>query len=75
MSDLLESAVDADDLANLLEVSRETVYRLARTGGIPSIRVGRVWRFYPSEVKAKLAEPIDPWKQPARSRSARRRAA
>lgn len=75
MSDTLELAVDADSLAHLLEVSRETVYRLARSGVIPSIRVGRVWRFYPSEVKAKLAEPHDPWKQSSRSRSARRRVA
>jgi excisionase family DNA binding protein len=75
MSDITEIAVDADSLASLLEVSRETVYRLARTGGIPSIRVGRVWRFYPSEVRAKLSQPIDPWKQSARSRSARRRVA
>lgn len=74
MSDTVELPVDADSLAQLLEVSRETIYRLARTGGIPSIRIGRVWRFYPSEVKAKLSEPHDPWKQTPRSRSARRRA-
>lgn len=75
MSDTMELAVDADSLSQLLEVSRETIYRLARSGDIPSIRVGRVWRFYPSEVKAKLAEPHDPWKQSTRSRSTRRRVA
>ena len=75
MSDTMELAVDADSLSQLLEVSRETIYRLARSGDIPSIRVGRVWRFYPSEVKAKLSEPHDPWKQSARSRSTRRRVA
>jgi excisionase family DNA binding protein len=75
MSVLSEPMVDANALASLLEVNRETVYRLARSGAIPSIRVGRVWRFYPSEVKERLAQPHDPWKQSARSRTARRRVA
>lgn len=75
MSDLLEHAVDADELAHILSVSKEKVYRMARSGEIPHIKVGRIWRFYPSEVKAKLSQPRDPWKQSSRSRSARRRAA
>jgi excisionase family DNA binding protein len=75
MSDSFEATVDATALASLLEVNRETIYRLARAGSIPSIRVGRVWRFYPSEVRERLSQPHDPWKQSPRSRSARRRVA
>lgn len=69
-----ETAVSVDALAQILEVNRETVYRLARSGAIPAVRVGRVWRFFPTEVKAKLSEPRDPWQQPERSLRRRRRA-
>ena len=40
-----ESYLTADETAAYLKVRRDTVYRLARAGQIPSVRVGRQWRF------------------------------
>jgi excisionase family DNA binding protein len=62
-----ENAVDVAGMAEILLCSEHTIYRLARGGAIPGVRVGRSWRFYPSEVKAKLSEPVDPWKLSTRS--------
>ena len=42
-----------EDLADLLGVDRETVYRMARRGELPAIKVARHWRF--------RAERIDRW--------------
>ena len=33
------------EVAELLRVSRETVYRLAARGTLPAQKVGRAWRF------------------------------
>lgn len=64
--------LDADELATELKVTRETVYRKARLGDIPSIRVGRVWRFDREAVITALGKQHDPWKQSTLSRSRRR---
>ena len=34
-----------DEVAKLLRVSRDTVYRLATRGQLPARKVGRIWRF------------------------------
>lgn len=65
-----ESAVGIQGLASLLAISQDTVRRLARSGGIPSFRVGTAWRFIPSEVIAHLARDTDPWVRSTRSRAA-----
>lgn len=75
-----ESAVTASDIAAMLDVSLETVYRTATTaspkaGEIPGFKVGRSWRFFPSVVKAHLTNPRDRWAQPVRSRARKRAAA
>lgn len=67
-----EGAIDAAALAALLNVTRETVYRQARAGDIPGVRVGRSWRFFPSVVLAHLNRPRDPWAQSRRSTARRR---
>lgn len=36
------------DLQRMLQVDRSTIYRMAETGAIPAVKVGRQWRF-PSE--------------------------
>lgn len=70
-----EQAVTASTLASdILRCSVETVYRMARTKQIPSIRLGREYRFFPSEVRAKLAAPPAQWTQSNRSRGRRRAA-
>lgn len=68
-------AVTAAELAaTTLFCSVDTVYRLANTNKIPFIRVGRAFRFYPEDVKAKLSAPKPSWSQSAKS-TGRRRAA
>lgn len=51
-----EVAVSAGELSRLLAVSPATVHALASRGNIPAFRVGRVWRFFPSQVVAHLEE-------------------
>ena len=40
-----ERYLTADQTAVYLRVCRETVYRLAKAGQLPSVRIGRQWRF------------------------------
>lgn len=53
----------AVELATELRCSVQTVYRMAREGKIPGIRVGRSWRFDLDEVKGRLSTPVltDAW--------------
>jgi excisionase family DNA binding protein len=43
-------ALTADDLAKLLSVSRITIFKQAKTGRIPSFKVGTCVRFDPKSV-------------------------
>ena len=55
-----------------LNCSVDKVYRMARAGQIPFIKVGTDYRFDPADVKVALTpERVDPWANPR----ARRRAA
>jgi excisionase family DNA binding protein len=77
MSAATEPALDLAGVAALLNVSRETAYRWARGKKIPGIQPAGEngkWLFYESEVRAHLSKK-DPFGRPARSRTARRRAA
>lgn len=66
--------VTALALAARLQTSTRTVYRMTHAGEIPSIKVGREYRYDPEAVIAKLAEPAPSWKQSRRS-TARKRVA
>lgn len=68
-----ENAVDIRGIAESLQVSVATAYRKAHSGEIPGFRVGRSWRFFPSQVREALAKPADPWAYSPQSRAARRR--
>lgn len=68
-----EQMVDLAGMALILDVSKDTVYRMARSDEIPSHRLGRAWRFLPSEVREHLSRPRDPWMQSARSRGRKRK--
>ncbi|MDY7079912.1 MAG: helix-turn-helix domain-containing protein [Chloroflexota bacterium] len=35
----------AEEAAAYLRIARATLYRLAAKGGVPAVKVGRVWRF------------------------------
>ena len=56
-----EDAVTVRELATILGVHEQTVYTKANSNVIPGFRVGRAWRFFPSEVRAALAAGSDPW--------------
>jgi excisionase family DNA binding protein len=43
------------DLQELINVDRSTIYRMAESGKLPAIKVGRQWRFPAEEIEAWLA--------------------
>jgi excisionase family DNA binding protein len=48
-------AVEAEDVAAILGVKKDSIYKLARSGGIPCFRIGTSVRFDPK----KLSEWYD----------------
>lgn len=70
-----ENAVGVPQIAAMLGVSSDTVYRMTRDQALPGFKLKGVWRFFPSEVKAFVqASKSDPWEQSSRSRSRKRAA-
>ena len=69
-----EQAVDLKGIAAVLNVSVDTARRKAKTGDIPSFKIGSLYRFMPSVVVDHLTAPEDDWAMPANSRNARRAA-
>jgi len=65
-----EAAVGVAEQALRLGVSKDTIYRLVRRGTIPGFKVGRDWRFFPSQVEQALSTPVDLWAPPTRRRRA-----
>lgn len=49
----------AEQVAEVLGVSKMTVYRLAEKGTLPGFRVGRNWRFMSVDVEAYLRSRRD----------------
>jgi len=54
------------DLQELINVDRSTIYRMAESGRLPAIKIGRQWRFPAHEIEAWLAggEPTAPLPPP-----------
>jgi len=48
-----------DEVAELLRIKRDTVYRLAARGDIPGHKIGRVWRFPRTVIDEFLAKPLE----------------
>ena len=46
-----ETLLTASEVAQLLKLNIETVYKLIRTAGLPAAKVGSQWRFIESEVQ------------------------
>jgi excisionase family DNA binding protein len=47
---IIEPLLDLTRAAVILGIHRKTLERLARQGKIPSIRIGRLWRFRESHL-------------------------
>jgi excisionase family DNA binding protein len=47
----IERPLTPEDVAALLRIDRETVYRMARRGELPAFKVSRRWRFLPSHLQ------------------------
>lgn len=47
--------LNIDEVASLLRLSRDTVYRLAASGKLPGKKVGRAWRFAEEEIEEYVA--------------------
>ncbi|MFO7548664.1 MAG: helix-turn-helix domain-containing protein [Acidimicrobiia bacterium] len=45
------SLLTAGQVQSLLGIDRSTVYRMAADGRLPAVRIGRQWRFRPSEIE------------------------
>ena len=45
---VVEHPLTPQDVAVLLQIDRETVYRMARRGDLPAFKVSSRWRFLPS---------------------------
>lgn len=45
-----------EDVAELLQVDRETIYRMARRGELPAIKVARHWRFRAARIERWLRD-------------------
>lgn len=52
----MTDTIDADECAELLRCTPETVEELARTGEIPGLKIGRSWLFVRLDLLAYLAE-------------------
>ncbi len=46
----LEKWLSVEEIAEHLGISKETVYRWLDKGSIPAHRIGKLWKFRPSEV-------------------------
>ncbi|MBI5400332.1 helix-turn-helix domain-containing protein [Candidatus Saganbacteria bacterium] len=57
----MEKALTIMEVSKILSLSPITVYRLARKGEIPAVRVGRCWRFTQEAINKWLAGK--PWEQ------------
>ena len=49
-----EPLIDSDEAAGLLRIHPKTLQRMARSGQVPAIRVGKFWRFRKRELNVWL---------------------
>lgn len=53
---MVDSLLTADDVAELLTLPRSWVYEQARKGLIPTVKLGRYYRFRRAALEAWIAE-------------------
>lgn len=54
--EVVEHPMTPEDVADLLRIDRETVYRMARRGQLPAFKVSSRWRFLPSHLQRWMEE-------------------
>ncbi len=54
--DQLESLLTVNEVAKLLRLSPQTLYKMLEQGTIPAVKVGCQWRFEQNKIRAWLAE-------------------
>lgn len=66
-----EEVLNIKQLAERLQLSERTVYRLANTGEIPGFRVGKAWRFPRTQVDEWMAQEVEKARRPSPKRQAK----
>jgi excisionase family DNA binding protein len=56
LDEVVENPLTPEDVAVLLQIDRETVYRMARRGELPAFKVSSRWRFLPSRLQRWMEE-------------------
>lgn len=51
---MAKEVMTVDEVAEYLGLSRPTIYKLARRGEIPAVKVGRSWRFHRDALELAL---------------------
>ena len=51
-TDRMEPLMTAETVAEKLSISLSMVYKLRRSGALPSVQVGALYRFHPDDVRA-----------------------
>ena len=51
-----EQLMSIRDVAEFLQLNQTTIYAWAQQGYLPGYKLGRTWRFRPSEIEAWLEE-------------------
>mgnify|MGYP001617617928 CR=1 FL=1 len=52
-----KEVLNLDALAEYLEVSKSTLYKLAQRKSLPGQKVGKQWRFHKTAIKEWLCQP------------------
>jgi len=54
-----EPLIDAERAAELLQLHPKTVKKLAQSGALPGMKIGRVWRFRESSLDAWMSARLE----------------
>ncbi len=63
-----EMLLDPRETAGLLKVNRATLLRMARSGALPAIKIGKLWRFRKSQLDEWLRSRVSSFRHPCRER-------
>lgn len=57
-----ETVFTIEEAAKYLRVHEQTIYKMARSGELPGLKVGRSWRFHKDVLDAMLKGELQPKK-------------